>query len=228
MFSIPWANADLSPFDRSRTDKAKIETGHPVPCRLCEAVYKVLTLTMRYCSTCEHGYCEPAHGGWAGRRGACVQCGPLQARSPEFVDAVGAARLGGGGNGVATVPAGGPSQRQPRTPFDVFWERLQQEFAGAPLRHGEHVLQVQNWTRKHGDLPDMIPVRWTPGRDTVVWETRDRALRQFSAAEARKVYEVWSEYRAGNIGRSHITNTLGVQNSKPIIALFRRYEQLMA
>ena len=37
MYSIAWANADLSPFDRSNTDKAKIEADHPVPCRLCEA-----------------------------------------------------------------------------------------------------------------------------------------------------------------------------------------------
>jgi hypothetical protein len=76
MHDISWADADLTPFDPSNTDKAKIEAGHPVPCRLCEAVFRVLMLTTRYCSTCEQGYCQPSHGGWVGRRGACIQHGP--------------------------------------------------------------------------------------------------------------------------------------------------------
>jgi hypothetical protein len=85
MYSLPWANTDLSPYDSTHTDRTKIEAGHPVPCRLCEAAYRVLTLTMRYCASCDQGYCQPHHGGWVGRRGACIQCGPHQARARRAV-----------------------------------------------------------------------------------------------------------------------------------------------
>ena len=60
-YALPWADADLTPFDPAYTDRDKIEAGHPVPCRLCEAVFRTLTVTMRYCGTCGQGYCQPAH-----------------------------------------------------------------------------------------------------------------------------------------------------------------------
>jgi hypothetical protein len=212
MSSIHWADADFSPFDSANPDRDKIEKGHPVPCRLCEAVYRVLTLTMRWCATCGQGYCQPAHGAWVGRRGACIQCGPHQG-SNYFLD--------GGG-------AESPEQDLAVVSYDVFLERLKGQFAAAPMQFGKHRIEIRNWTQDKGDLPDKIPVFWEPGHESFSWKTGLNNLRQFSSAEARQVYEVWNDYRAQRVTRNYITNTLGVQNSKPIIALFRTYERLMA
>src|SRR3989442_361932 len=210
MYSIAWADADLSPFDRHNTDRVKIESGHPVPCRLCEAVYRVLTLTMRFCATCEQGYCQPAHGAWVGRRGSCIQCGPQQPSSLE-------------------ATAAESQDRNPASvPFEEFWTRLKGQLADAPMKFGKHVIEVQNWTQDKGDLPDKIPVFWEPGHETVSWKTGLNNLRQFSSAEAKQVYDAWNDYRAKRVTRNYITNTLGVQNSKPIIALFKKFEHLMA
>ena len=74
---MSWANADYGPYDETNTDRMKIENHTPVPCRLCENAFRRLTLTMRYCSECNRGFCEGEHGNFsAGGRGRCVQCGP--------------------------------------------------------------------------------------------------------------------------------------------------------
>jgi hypothetical protein len=122
----------------------------------------------------------------------------------------------------------GPTSESQQTGFKRFWDRLQEQFRNAPVKNGHHVLEVQNWTQDHGDLPDVIPIFWDPGRDSGAWRTGDKNIRPFSVGEMRKIYDVWEDYRAGRTKRTFITNTLGVQNSKPIIALFKRFEHLMA
>lgn len=68
---------DISAFDEEHTDRKKIEDGAAVPCRICEAVFRRIRLTWRYCASCEQGFCEGEHGTFArGGRGSCVQCGP--------------------------------------------------------------------------------------------------------------------------------------------------------
>ncbi|PYN95489.1 MAG: hypothetical protein DMD89_19465 [Candidatus Rokuibacteriota bacterium] len=206
MYSIAWANADLSPFDRSNTDKAKIEADHPVPCRLCEAAYRVLTLTMRFCATCEQGYCQPSHGGWVGRRGSCIQCGPQQARAIEREQ-----------DDVA-----------PLVPFDVFWSRVKTELSRLPeFNPGYRGLTMKKWTQDKGDLGETFDALYKGG-DTLLCDTASTdELRYISVAEVRKVYDVWAKYRAGRVRRGYIVHDLGVQNSTWIIALLKHFEHLM-
>ncbi len=71
---------DLRPFDPSDDDANKISQGVLVPCRLCLQAFRRVTLTLRYCATCRHAFCEGWHGNFlhtGGRpMGRCVQCGP--------------------------------------------------------------------------------------------------------------------------------------------------------
>jgi len=229
MYSLPWAEADLSAFDLSNSDRAKIDAGHPVPCRLCEAVYRVLTLTMRYCATCEQGYCQQAHGGWVGRRGACVQCGPHQARRPPQPDSLDAVGVGlAEGVGKVTTAVDPPLQTMQTLSFDVFWPRLKEELAQFPgPQPGVHLLTVRKWSQHSGEMPGSFTLVYRGG-DTFECDTAStEGVRTVSSAEVRKVYEVWSDYRAGRRGRSFITNDLGVQNTTWIIPLLRRFEGLM-
>jgi hypothetical protein len=70
-----WAGAQLGPYDRDRTDQAKIIDHAAVPCRICEAVFQRLRLTMRSCDSCGMGFCEGEHGNSAGgAHGVCVRC----------------------------------------------------------------------------------------------------------------------------------------------------------
>jgi len=73
-----WDNPDLSPFSADHNDRTKIDDeGHAVPCRICEAAFRRLRLTKRYCAQCGRGFCEGEHGNFAvGKRGVCVRCGP--------------------------------------------------------------------------------------------------------------------------------------------------------
>lgn len=218
-YAMPWGNADFSPFDPSYTDREKIDAGHPVPCRLCEAVYRVLTLTMRYCAVCAQGYCQLSHGGWVGRRGACVQCGPHQARTvQQETEEAANATLSPTAAPVEAVMLG----------FDVFWPRLKQALSEAPgPEPGAHVLMIRKWTQHSGLLPDSFTVVYRGG-DTLWCDTAStNAWRPVSMAEVAKVYEVWRDYRAGRIRRGHIVNGLGVQNSTWIIALLKHFESLM-
>ena len=75
---------DYSPFNRERTDKAKLTgDGTPVPCRICLNAFRRIRLTFRYCDKCEAAFCEGEHGNFAHGRGRCVQCGP---KATEFVE----------------------------------------------------------------------------------------------------------------------------------------------
>jgi hypothetical protein len=62
-------------FNPENTDKAKINSGSWVPCRICWDVFGRLNLTARYCDSCERGFCEGNHGNFTGgRAGVCVRC----------------------------------------------------------------------------------------------------------------------------------------------------------
>ncbi len=67
---------DLSDFDESYSDEAKIRDGLGVPCRICVDAFRRIRVTWRYCATCHKGFCEGEHGNFArGGRGCCVICG---------------------------------------------------------------------------------------------------------------------------------------------------------
>ncbi len=67
---------DVSEYNPHNTDEQKILNDVAVPCRICEAVFLRLRLTMRYCAWYHKGFCEDEHGTFAIRgRGSCVKCG---------------------------------------------------------------------------------------------------------------------------------------------------------
>ena len=69
----PYA-VDLSDYDPTNTDRAKIEDGIGVPCRICCAAFRRIRITWRYCAECNRAFCEGEHGNFArGGRGTCVQ-----------------------------------------------------------------------------------------------------------------------------------------------------------
>lgn len=41
---------DLSAYDERNTDRQKIENGVGVPCRICDAVFRRIRITWRYCA----------------------------------------------------------------------------------------------------------------------------------------------------------------------------------
>lgn len=57
------------------SDKDDILKGAWVPCRICEAAFRRLRQTARYCASCENGFCEGEHGNFAYGHGKCVVCG---------------------------------------------------------------------------------------------------------------------------------------------------------
>lgn len=67
------------------------------------------------------------------------------------------------------------------------------------------------------------------GGDTIACDTSttDNWRANVAAAEFRKVYEAWEDYRRGRKGRSYIVHDLGVQNATWIIPILYRYEYLM-
>lgn len=66
---------DYDAFDPLNTDKAKIQGDAWVPCRICWDIFMRLTLTSRYCASCERAFCEGNHGNFAGgTTGVCVRC----------------------------------------------------------------------------------------------------------------------------------------------------------
>ena len=72
-----WTTADLGPFDPQNDDSAKIASGIAVPCRACEAIFRRLRVTLRYCADCRKGYCEGEHLTFArGGRAVCIWEGP--------------------------------------------------------------------------------------------------------------------------------------------------------
>ncbi len=74
---MSWENAYYGKYDPNDTDEAKILRDIAVPCRLCEAAFRRLRMTLRFCATCHHGFCEGEHLNFAGGgRGRCVLDGP--------------------------------------------------------------------------------------------------------------------------------------------------------
>jgi hypothetical protein len=72
-----WLSADPSDYQETDTDEAKILRDIAVPCRICESAFRRLRMTLRYCATCHHGFCEGEHGSFAGAgRARCLFCGP--------------------------------------------------------------------------------------------------------------------------------------------------------
>ncbi len=65
MYVPNWRKADMSPWAKDKTDRAKIHDNpvepQPVPCRICEMALSRLTLTLVWCHTCERAFC-PDHG----------------------------------------------------------------------------------------------------------------------------------------------------------------------
>lgn len=61
--------------ENKMTDKETILNGGWVPCRLCEAMFRRLRQTARYCANCENGFCEGEHGSFAYGHGRCIVCG---------------------------------------------------------------------------------------------------------------------------------------------------------
>ena len=62
-------------YDSEKSDKAKIDAGAWVPCRICWDMFMRLNLTARYCASCERAFCEGSHGNFTGGGvGVCVRC----------------------------------------------------------------------------------------------------------------------------------------------------------
>jgi hypothetical protein len=56
------------------TDKKRIEQGEWVDCWICAKVFARRRETMRYCHTCERGFCEGEHGSYSRSVATCVIC----------------------------------------------------------------------------------------------------------------------------------------------------------
>lgn len=54
-------------------DKARIEAGEAVRCRICWTIFGRARITVRYCADCHRAFCEGEHGSFRGR-GVCVRC----------------------------------------------------------------------------------------------------------------------------------------------------------
>lgn len=68
-------SANIEPFDPHHNDRALIEEGKCIPCRICFEWFARVRLTWRYCSVCSEGFCEGEHGVWPGRSVAyCLKC----------------------------------------------------------------------------------------------------------------------------------------------------------
>jgi len=77
-----WTNPDLHPYDPEYKDSEKIDRDHrAVPCRICEAAFRRLRLTLQYCNKCGWGFCNGEHGNFAYGGGVCVRCGPEPPRA---------------------------------------------------------------------------------------------------------------------------------------------------
>jgi hypothetical protein len=76
-----WGQAEMGPNPREG-DRERINAGHAVPCCTCEAAFRRLRLTTRYCNLCGGGFCEGEHLTFAGPGFArCIHCGPHPVKS---------------------------------------------------------------------------------------------------------------------------------------------------
>jgi len=55
-------------------EKRPIEQGEWVDCWICAKSFARRRGTMRYCHTCERGFCEGEHGSYSGNIATCVIC----------------------------------------------------------------------------------------------------------------------------------------------------------
>ena len=114
-------------------------------------------------------------------------------------------------------------------PFDRFWERLKDQLSGLPSpQPGVHVGTIRKWSQHSAYLGGKFTVVHRGG-NVIHCDTAktDNWRTGISAAEFRKVYEVWADYRAHRIRRSHIVHDMGVQNATWIIPVLYEYERLM-
>jgi len=114
--------------------------------------------------------------------------------------------------------------------FETFWPRLKEQLSQLEtLESGAHVRSVRKWSQFRGYFGGEFALAYRGG-NTITCETAatDNVRTGISAAEFRKVYEAWSDYRAGRVNRSYIVNNLGVQNASWIIPILREYEGMMA
>jgi hypothetical protein len=113
-------------------------------------------------------------------------------------------------------------------PFDTFWSRLKSELRkGANPKPGVYIHRVAKWSQRSGDLRGEFTLVWQGG-DTVMCTTATTDdWRNIAAAEFRKVYGAWRDYRSHVKGRSYIVHEIGVQNASWIIPILRKYEALM-
>ncbi len=114
-------------------------------------------------------------------------------------------------------------------PFDVFWERLKSQLSSLPgPEPGVHVRTIRKWSQHSGYLGGQFALVYRGG-DVIACETAttNNVRTGISAAEFRKVYQAWPDYRARRIGRSVIVHDMGVQNSTWIIPILYEYESLM-
>jgi hypothetical protein len=61
------------------TAKSRIERGEWADCWICLEVFRRRRQTMRYCNSCERGFCEGEHGTFARNIGQCIICGRRKA-----------------------------------------------------------------------------------------------------------------------------------------------------
>ncbi len=113
--------------------------------------------------------------------------------------------------------------------FDEFWPKLKAEFSKAPSRKsGVHLLTIPKWSQFRGPMHGEFTLVYRGG-DTIWCDTAstDSWRSGVSAAEFRKVYEAWEDYRANRKKRTYIVHELGVQNATWIIPILKSYEHLM-
>lgn len=114
-------------------------------------------------------------------------------------------------------------------PFETFWSRLKEQLSQLPSLSGAHVRTVRKWSQFQGYFDGEFAMLYHGGNVlTCETATTDNVRTGITAAEFRKVYEAWSDYRAGRVNRSYIVHDLGVQNASWIIPILREYEALMS
>ena len=114
--------------------------------------------------------------------------------------------------------------------FETFWSRLKEQLSQLPtLESGAHARTVRKWSQARGYFDDKFALAYRGG-NVIACETAttDKLRTGINAAEFRKVYEAWKDYRAGRVGRSYIVHDLGVHNASWIIPILREYEPLMS
>jgi hypothetical protein len=123
---------------------------------------------------------------------------------------------------MTVAPSGGKAM----VDFGKFWERLGGALSNLPgPEPGVHVRTIPKWSQSQGPFGDDFTLVYESGRVSVserTWRT------DISLTQARKMYEVWADYRAGRVTRTRIMHEIGVQHSQWIIPILHEYENLMS